>query len=420
MESFVSGGAVPESACKYLAEQLSKPSPLGVGEQHANEIFFPETGVTLKPYLDFPGKNQAVVIIDISLSQNGKTWTEISVGVGQSPELAIDLALKSLNFSLFTVLGRMLQPIATPASINKGGVFSRFFKSFTMDSKEQDTTNQSDDTCSVNFVGKKHNYKVWISNIVTMGQAPMVDNPDFYWNLLKEQISERLGDQPLTIVKLYVSLSGGTPICECRINDELIEGPKALLNSLVEKWPKVPFASHKQYILLEQEVTTLQPYPYHSFSAQKDLKQRLKEAVTWWYQNRDKDVDEEKMLSQILGDPVTASSFGMVAEICAEHAFSDMTHSETISFYQPDGSTLTFYKVQLQDYIYLKWAIMELIQEQAWAEETQNIFKALVLSSSTAAALNSMYNAAEQKGEDPSEITASHLLFMISPSWQPR
>lgn len=427
MESFISGGAAPESALKYLAEQLSQPGPLGTGEQRADGIFFPETGVTIEPHLDFPGRKQAVVVLKISLSRSGRTWTEVSVGVGAVPEQAISHALASLNLSLFAVLGRMLRapasaPDAAAASpAGKGGLLDRFFKSFTgsatADGNGVDT---ADDTCTVEFIGRQHRYRAWLSDVVTMGPAPELNTPDCYWQLLKKQIEERLGDQPLVLVKLYVSSSGGEPVCECRINDEAVSGPKALLTALAEKWPEVPFASHKQYVLLEQEPDTLQPYHYHSLSGQQELKNRLKEAVSWWYQNREnEDVDEEEELSKIFGDRITACSFGMVAEICAEHAFSDLPHSEVISFYRPDSSTLTFHKVQLQDYLYLKQAIMGLLQEDAWGEETQDIFKALVLSSSTASALNSMYHAAEQSGEPP-EPTAAHLLFMISPAWQPR
>ena len=112
------------------------------------------------------------------------------------------------------------------------------------------------------FAGEKHNWHAYKSDIVGMGNNPEGDDIDEFWNLLRDGIIRRLGNQKFVYVKVYAAKNGDSITGECRINDIQSRELSNIVSEIAGKWDTTDFSSKKQFFFITQDEETYLEYPY--------------------------------------------------------------------------------------------------------------------------------------------------------------
>ena len=166
-------------------------------EINDGKIFCPEWNITITPEIDQLEQQMAVLNFYISAPDWEEPLFECCAGMGKDTDTAIGMATGSFLFAF-------MQGIAL---MRRG---------------EDEVPLESE------FVGHTHRWSVYKSNVVGTGESTEDDDDakavtSVYWNLLKEHIAKRLGNQKMCYVKIYaakaVGADGEQITGECRIND---------------------------------------------------------------------------------------------------------------------------------------------------------------------------------------------------------
>ncbi|MBR1735412.1 MAG: hypothetical protein IJ736_00140, partial [Firmicutes bacterium] len=140
----------------------------------------------------------------------------------------------------------------------------------------------------------EHRWNVYISSIVGMGTGKRENNTEnstlFYWDLLKDDLIKRLGDQKVCAVKIYAAKNGSDITTECRIDDEVSRRLSKRIADGIRNWKTDGFASEKQYIFIEQADETFIPQVYKKAESNAEFKAKVKTCMEM-YLNA---TDEEK------------------------------------------------------------------------------------------------------------------------------
>lgn len=345
---------------------------------------------TVTPVVGQVDERGAVVDFYVSAPQWGRKLYECSAGMGSDTKQALGMACNSFLFSF-------------------------------MDGIAQMESGQGGEELETEFVGKTHRWRVYLSNIVGMGNCPRADNARIYWDALKEEVVKRLGNQKLCFVKVYASKSGENITAECRVDDVKSDALSGLVADMVKGWEAGYFASHKAFFFIRQEEETLQPYPYLGQAGWESLKEKVKTAALMFHASEDQQQYDSLpgRLKQALGDAVLAAEcYSFLPEICAENAFDKITYAETVSIMPRGGEAVTCYKSQLSDYWPLHDALFSLFEEGAFGEAANDIYREYVGSS---AIYNVVSQAREKGGEkamDNGKLSA--LLFNVDSDFEIR
>ena len=118
------------------------------------------------------------------------------------------------------------------------------------------------------FAGHTHRWQVYLSDLVTVGskkESEAAHPTEVYWELLKEDIIRRLGNQTFVYVKIYAAKLPDEVIGECRIDDVPIPELGDKIAKMAETWDggdaERYFVADKQFFFIEQSPETLLPYP---------------------------------------------------------------------------------------------------------------------------------------------------------------
>ncbi len=357
----------PDNALKHVLSSLhdSLQTPDRV---EGDRVYCPDWQMTIVPQIEQVDERGAVVNFYISAPQWGKDLFECSAGMGSDTKQALGMACGSFLFSF-------------------------------MDGIVQMESGQAGENLKTEFAGKAHRWKVYLSNIVGIGNCPQVDNPRIYWEALKEEVAKRLGNQKLCFVKVYASKSGENITAECRVDDVKSDALSSLVEAMVKEWDTGYFASHKAFFFIRQEEETVQPYPYLGQAGREALREKVKTAALMFHASEDQEQYDSlpQRLRQALGDDILAAEcYSFLPEICAENAFSQVTYAETVEILPQGGEAVTCYKSQLSDYWPLREAIFSLFEEGAFGEDTNDIYQEYV---GTSAIYNVICQAKEKGGE---------------------
>ncbi len=379
----------PENALRHVLDSLHEclQTPDRVEGDH---VVCPEWQMTVTPVIEQVDERGAVVDFHVSAPQWGKNLFECSAGMGSDTKQALGMACGSFLFSF-------------------------------MDGIAQMESGQGGEDLETEFVGKKHRWKVYISNIVGMGNCPQAGNARIYWDALKEEVIKRLGNQKLCFVKVYASRSGENITAECRVDDVKSDALSSRVADMVRGWDTGYFASHKAFFFIRQEEETLQPYPYLGQAGWESLREKVKTAALMFHASEDQEQYDSlpERLKQALGDDILAAEcYSFLPEICAENAFNKITYAETVSIMPQGREAVTCYKSQLSDYWPLHNAIFSLFEEGAFGEATNEIYREYV---GTSAICNVVCQAREKGGEkamDNGKLSA--LLFNVDSDFEIR
>lgn len=380
----------PDNALRHVLDSLhdSLQTPDRVEGDH---VFCPDWQMTIRPEIEQVDQRGAVVNFYISAPQWGKTLFECSAGMGSDTKQALGMACGSFLFSF-------------------------------MDGIVQMESGQAGESLETEFAGKAHRWKVYLSNIVGMGNCPQVDNARIYWDALKEEVVKRLGNQKLCFVKVYASKSGENITAECRVDDIKSEALSNLVEDMVKGWDAGYFASHKAFFFIRQEEETVQPYPYLGQEGWKALREKVEKAAWMFHASEDQEQYESlpERLKQALGDPTLAAEcYSFLPEICAENAFDQkITFAETVDILPCGREPVTCYKSQLADYWPLHSALFSLFEEGAFGDATDEIYREYI----GASAIYSVICQAREKGGDKAMDGGklSALLFNMSSDFEIR
>ena len=379
----------PANALKHVLGTLhdSLQTPDRVEGDH---VYCPDWQMTVTPQIEQVDERGAVVNFYISAPQWGKDLFECSAGMGSDAKQALGMACGSFLFSF-------------------------------MDGIVQMESGQPSESLETEFAGKAHRWKVYLSNIVGMGNSPQVDNARIYWEALKEEIVKRLGNQKLCFVKVYAAKSGENITGECRVDDVRSEALSNLVADMVKGWDAGYFASNKAFFFIRQEEETLQPYPYYGRAGWEALREKVKTAALMFHASEDQEQYETlpERLRQALGDATLAAEcYAFLPEICAENAFDNITYAETVDILPHDGEVVTCYKNQLADYWPLHNALFSLFEEGVFGEATNDIYREYI---GTSAIYSVICQAKEKGGEKAMEGgVLSTLLFRMDGDFEIR
>lgn len=312
-----------------------------------NSLYCPKWDVTVTPKVTQLTDRSAMLEINIFSPKWGTELYECSVGMGSDTRTAIGTASGSFLFSFMNSIALMEQ-------------------------------NQSSTYLETDFSGKTHRWKVFIGNVVGLGESPSSDSAEIYWEALKDGIAKRLGNQKLCYVKVYGAKSCGEVTGECRIDDIKSDELSDIVSKMIEKWEVNQFASHKTFFFIRQEEETVSSYDYWEKEGFERLKEKVKTAAELFYAcNSDDDFNTLiYRTANAIGDPVLAEEcYSFLPEICAENAFPQALYSEEIDIQLENQPVASYYKNQLSDYRVLQKAIFSLFNSGIFGDLTDEIYK---------------------------------------------
>ncbi|MCI8422850.1 MAG: hypothetical protein HFF50_04850 [Lawsonibacter sp.] len=379
----------PQKAMEFLLH-VGLHGVLGTEEiVEGDHLVLPEWNATLTPAISQLEERGVVLDFYLNAPQWGKELYECCAGMGTSTGQAMGMAIGSLAFTFLPGIARM-------------------------ERREHGRPLTS------TFAGREHQWQAYISDVAVMGKLlqPRQVQVDTYWELLKEDIVKRLGNQQLCYVKIYGAKVGDEVTGECRIDDIKSEELSAKVAQLVKDWKVEDFASQKQFFFLRQEEATTLPNPYAGREGQAALKAKVIQAVRLFHEAHSReDFDAhalETRLAQELGDATLAAEcLRFLPEICAENAYQEQTgFAESVQLVPMGriGQDNTVYKNQLADFYPMWKALFEAFQEGAFGDETNDIYRELIGYSAICHCLEK----ARQEGSSLEGGTLSALLIPIN------
>ncbi len=357
-------------------------------------IFCPEWNITIRPEIDQLDQQMAVLNFYVSSPDWEEPLFECCAGTGRDTDTAIGTATGSFLFAF-------MQGIALMQRGEDGTAFES------------------------SFAGHTHRWSVYKSNVVGIGEKTGDDDDAKevtarYWELLKDHIAKRLGNQKMCYVKIYAAKAVGADgehiTGECRINDVPSEELGALVGKLAAKWNVQQFASQKQFFFIKQDPATVLPYPY-SDAKIPTLSVMVKRALDIFAEVKTQEQYEQLFdkLNEAIGDETLAwECLSFLPEICAERAFGKLTFSEELLFSFGDNSTAV-YKNQLADFYPLGNLMFSLFDSGIFGERTNDLYRSMI-------GMSSIYSAVEKLSENGAapEGRISALIFNTPPGFEIR
>lgn len=379
----------PENALEYLLHHSLHGMFAVEDVVKEDRIYLPDWNLTITPVVGELTPQSAILNFYIQHPDWGMTIYECCASPGKDTHTALGMATGSFLFGIMQGIGAMF-------------------------AKENPRTMETQ------FAGKPHRFQVYLSDLVSISDAPQVNGVDAYWNLLKDDIQKRMGNQRFCYVKVYASKVGDKQICECRINDIISPELSQKLTAATAHWPHTNFASHKQFFFIEQDPATIQPYPYWGESGEKAFIGKVLKAVRLFYMARTQeefDTLHDRMITELEDATLATECRLFLPEICAERACADkVTFSETVDLLLPDNEKVTVYKHQLADYYAMENTLFTAFGQGIFGEETDDIFGDLANNSAIFNVLNQML----EKGSKLEDCHLTALLFQVHEKFEIR
>ncbi len=348
-----------------------------------DHLYLPRWDITIQPSISQLTQRGVVLDFYLSAPQWGKQLYECCAGMGDNPGQAQAMATGSFAYSFLSGILRMER--------REHGI-----------------------PLTTSFAGREHRWQAYISDMVNMGTANrrQGDPGEVYWELLKDDLLKRLGNQRLCYVKVYGAKVNGEVTGECRVDDVKSEELSAKVARLVSQWDVDGFASQKQFFFFRQEEDTTLPARYLGAEGRAELKEKVIQAVRMFHASWGKD-DFDTLparMAQAFDDPTLATEcIRFLPEICAENAFREqITAPETIQLARAGQTSLdnVFYKNQLADYYPIVSSLFEAFNEGVFGEEINDVYRELIRYSAT-------YSAIAQAREKESSLKGGRIAVLF-------
>ena len=260
-----------------------------------------------------------------------------------------------------------------------------------------------------------HKWKLYIGNVVATGKEVPVDDVKIYWDVLKDEIAQRIGNQDICYIKIYAANSGDGKFVtgECRINNNKIDSLSKIIEDMAKTWKNKNFASHKQFFLLKQEEETLKEYPYNN----ADIYDAVEKSLMLYEKvmNDSKENLYSQVLEEFLGDSSLAQDiYNFIPEAFAEFSIEGVRFSESVQF-NLRGNVRTFYKSQLATYYPILNSAAGVL-DSGVLKDPRKVFENLLYSSASFNAVNNALN----DGSKPENLILTDTLFNVTDDYTVR
>lgn len=361
-------------------------------ETRGDRIYVPEFKMEIKPIV-YEVKERFVNLgFDMYSDLWGAHFFECSVGLGNDCSSAYGMAIGTFAFSF-------MQGLKTVAD------------------------NHVKSSLTSSFAGREHKWKVYESNVVATGKKDEKRVKSDYWNLLKDDIVKRLGNQKAVCVKIFNSNYESKVTGECRINDVPVPELGEKVGELAKKWEKEGYKSEKQFFFIIQDKNTVTEYPYAGRAGEAILRSAVAEYLKVFSQIKSQEEYSNivETTAAITGDKTLAAEcLCFVAEMCAERVFDEVfTLGDSFALCRPDDSTYDTYKCQLSDYMPIRRAVFDTFSSGVLGEKTNQVFNQLVYMSS----LRNLMDQIEAQGKKPEELkgmVVGHMLYSVPQDFEIR
>ncbi|MBQ3546054.1 MAG: hypothetical protein IJA34_13895 [Lachnospiraceae bacterium] len=343
-----------------------------------DRILLPEWGITVIPFVTEIREQMANTGYYIISNDWDRMIYECSVAMGKDTKQALGMAQGSFIFGIMSAIGKM-------------------------------KLNENQGELETDFAGNAHNWKVYLGDIVGMGEVPHEIENDVYWKQLEDGIKKRIGNQKLCYVKIYGSNIGdGNYIGECRINDVQIDELSNIVEKMIRDWGTTGFGSHKQFIMLQQNEDTILDYPFTEGEILESTEKAMK-----LFEKCETDEEYEQfpeMLEQAVGDKDLAwELYTFIPEICAENAFEKIICPETIMM-RIGNVDYKYYKTQFISYYTIVDGVFRTLNKGV-LKDTDKVYREYISVSSLYSAICS----ARESGHDPENEEGMMICTMYMP-----
>lgn len=361
-----------------------------VTECISNELHFINLDIVLRPTIMQLNSQSVLLCFELTSEQWDKSIIENSAGMGVDTAQALANALESFSSACLEGLLYMLS--------------------------EQSCY----ESCTSTFMGHEHKWQVYLSDLVSIGEAPDIEEAQYYWDELKEMLLPRLGNQRFCYIKVFASKSFGSVFCECRIDNVLSNDVTQLLVKMTKHWSTQKFASHKMFFFLKQDENTVLPSDLFLPPKQKELNYQVNVALRLFGQCSSQEEYEQLplQLQEIIPDKVLALElYYFLPEICTQIMLPEISFSDAISLSIGDNEPINIHIHQLTDYLPIYRALTNLMTDNP-SDELKEAFKLCSFYSSAFNVINQVLNESpETKLTDLSGLTTC---YFVPPSFEIR
>ena len=361
-----------------------------VTECISNELHFINLDIVLRPTIMQLNSQSVLLCFELTSEQWDKSIIENSAGMGVDTAQALANALESFSSACLEGLLYMLS--------------------------EQSCY----ESCTSTFMGHEHKWQVYLSDLVSIGEAPDIEEAQYYWDELKEMLLPRLGNQRFCYIKVFASKSFGSVFCECRIDNVLSNDVTQLLVKMTKHWSTQKFASHKMFFFLKQDENTVLPSDLFLPPKQKELNYQVNVALRLFGQCSTQEEYEQLplQLQEIIPDKVLALElYYFLPEICTQLMLPEISFSDEISLSIGDNKPINIHIHQLTDYLPIYRALTNLMTDNP-SDELKEAFKLCSFYSSAFNVINQVLNESpETKLTDLSGLTTC---YFVPPSFEIR
>lgn len=361
-----------------------------VTECISNELHFINLDIVLRPTIMQLNSQSVLLCFELTSEQWDKSIIENSAGMGVDTAQALANALESFSSACLEGLLYMLS--------------------------EQSCY----ESCTSTFMGHEHKWQVYLSDLVSIGEAPDIEEAQYYWDELKEMLLPRLGNQRFCYIKVFASKSFGSVFCECRIDNVLSNDVTQLLVKMTKHWSTQKFASHKMFFFLKQDENTVLPSDLFLPPKQKELNYQVNVALRLFGQCSTQEEYEQLplQLQEIIPDKVLALElYYFLPEICTQLMLPEISFSDAISLFIGDNEPINIHIHQLTDYLPIYRALTNLMTDNP-SDELKEAFKLCSFYSSAFNVINQVLNESpETKLTDLSGLTTC---YFVPPSFEIR
>lgn len=361
-------------------------------EIRENCVFLPKWNMTIRPEIEQLEGRMAVLNFYVYMPEWDEPLFECCASTGNDSETAFGISITQFVFCFMNGVLAMLN-------------------------------DEDPEPLESEFAGKNHRWGVYTSNSIGLGESTPPESDDI-WNMLRDHIVKRLGNQSVTYVKVYASKCIGKDdeqvIGEVRINDIPSQELGDMMAEIAKNWNVEQFASKKQFFFIKQDPETKLSNRYAGASGRAEFASKIKEALERFLNvNTQDDYDYyQNNLGSIIGDDTLAEEIiHFLPEAAAEDAFSEIKYAEDIRISVGGAEPVNVYKNQLTDYYPLVKIFFSMLGSNVFGEQTNEMYRMLVGNSS-------IYNCVEQmseKGvEDLSKCVMTSLTFNPSEKFEIR
>lgn len=344
---------------EILEYVLEKALPTGLtysAERRENSLYLPEIDVTITPRVAQVEGNNVGLEFYVRLGKYDRTLYEWCTGWGNDAIMSAASATASFCFAFMFALRKMYS----------------------------DTDPEFFET---EFAGKRHQWKIYRGEAIMMGDPGEGKHPDAacYWNLLKEEIKKRLGNQRMVYVKIFGANYMDEIIGECRIDDVAVPELGRMVADLVRQCPAENPFTEKQFFFIEQDVSTVIPSPYDGPEGMAKLEKIVTEYLKLFRQATTDELYSRlpEDAARITGDPTLASEcVYFLPEICAIHVIGEKFQGQfeikdCVVFNMQDGPHNVCVS-QLMDYDRLDQCICGILQKRLFGDQTMDLYYELL------------------------------------------